>query len=254
VSPLADDAGGRLLREALEAEELALRPLPATRSTVVLALLDETGDRTMISDRQTLDAEAVAPAIAEAGWVHCSGYPLLDDRTGDRLAEILGARRAGTRLSVAGGSVPPEPARVARLRLRLTAARPDLLLVSGDEAESMLTMRAASGLAAAHALRDLAPVIVVTSGADGSAAVAGEMELELPAVELPGPMLDSTGAGDAFLAAMLVELAGARSWPPSGTLLRTAMQRGSLLGSQVARVLGAQGRAPAEVARPAATR
>jgi sugar/nucleoside kinase (ribokinase family) len=254
VSPLADDAGGRLLREALQAEELALRPLPAMRSTVVLALLDETGDRTMFSDRQTLDAEAVAPAIAEAGWVHCSGYPLLDDRTGDRLAEILGARRAGTRLSVAGGSVPPEPARVARLRLRLTAARPDLLLVSSDEAESMLTMRAASGLAAAHALRDLAPVIVVTSGADGSAAVAGEMELELPAVELPGPMLDSTGAGDAFLAAMLVELAGARSWPPSGTLLRTAMQRGSLLGSQVARVLGAQGRAPAEVARPAATR
>jgi len=254
VSPLADDAGGRLLREALQAEELALRPLPAMRSTVVLALLDETGDRTMFSDRQTLDAEAVAPAIAEAGWVHCSGYPLLDDRTGDRLAEILGARRAGTRLSVAGGSVPPEPARVARLRLRLTAARPDLLLVSSDEAESMLTMRAASGLAAAHALRDLALVIVVTSGADGSAAVAGEMELELPAVELPGPMLDSTGAGDAFLAAMLVELAGARSWPPSGTLLRTAMQRGSLLGSQVARVLGAQGRAPAEVARPAATR
>lgn len=246
VSPMANDAGGRLLREALRAEGLELRPLPATRSTVVLALLDETGDRTMISDRQTLDAGAVAPGIEAASWIHCSGYPLLDDRTGDRLAEILGARGRGVRLSVAGGSVPPEPARVTRLRLRLATARPDLLLVSGDEAESMLGLRPGSGLAAARALRELAPVILVTSGADGSAATAGTTELELPAVELPGPMLDSTGAGDAFLAATLVELAGSRAWPPSGKLLRGAMERGSLLGAQVARVLGAQGRAPVE--------
>ncbi|HET6820073.1 MAG TPA: PfkB family carbohydrate kinase, partial [Candidatus Limnocylindria bacterium] len=97
VSPMANDAGGRLLREALQAEGLELRPLPATRSTVVLALLDETGDRTMISDRQTLDAGAVAPGIEAASWIHCSGYPLLDDRTGDRLAEILGARGRGVR-------------------------------------------------------------------------------------------------------------------------------------------------------------
>jgi sugar/nucleoside kinase (ribokinase family) len=246
VAPMAEDAGGRLLAEALHAEGLTLRPLPATRSTVVLALLDETGERTMISDRQTLDAEAVAPGIAEASWVHCSGYPLLDDRTGDRLAEIIGARRRGVRLSVAGGSVPPEPARVSRLRLRLAAARPDLLLVSGDEAESMLGTPSASGLAAARALRELAPAIIVTSGADGCAAVAGTAELELPAVELPGPMLDATGAGDAFLAAALAILASARGWPPPASLLRRALERGSLLGAQVARVVGAQGRAPAE--------
>jgi sugar/nucleoside kinase (ribokinase family) len=247
VAPMADDAAGRLLAEALQAEGLALRPLPATRSTVVLALLDETGERTMISDRQTLDAEAVAPAIAEAGWIHCSGYPLLDDRTGDRLAEILGARGRGVRLSVAGGSVPPEPARVARLRLRLAAARPDLLLVSGDEAESMLGAPPRSGLAAARALRDLAPAIIVTSGADGCAAVAGTTELELPAIDLPAPMLDATGAGDAFLAAALPGVAAARSWPPGVGVLRRAMEHGTLLGAQVARVVGAQGRAPAEL-------
>jgi len=254
VSPMADDAGGRLLREALQAEGVTLRPLPALRSTVVLALLGETGDRTMISDRQTLDAEAVAPAIGEAEWIHCSGYPLLDDRTGDRLAGILGDRRAGVRLSVAGGSVPPEPARVTRLRLRLAASRPDLLLVSGDEAESMLGARPASGLAATRALRELAPLLIVTSGADGSAAAAGDVELEVPAVELPGPMLDATGAGDAFLAAALVGLADAATWPPSVKQLRAAMERGSLLGSQVARVVGAQGRAPAEGAAQAAAR
>jgi fructokinase len=107
-------------------------------------------------------------------------------------------------------------------------------------------MPPSSGLAAARALRELAPAIIVTSGADGSAAVAGDAELEVPAPDLPGPMLDSTGAGDAFLAAALVELATADAWPPSVELLQTAMERGSLLGSQVARVLGAQARVAGE--------
>jgi sugar/nucleoside kinase (ribokinase family) len=241
ISPMADDAGGRLLREALQAEGVELRPLKVSRSTVVLAVLDETGDRTMISDRQTLAVDSITDGLAGASWIHCSGYPLLDDRTGDRLAALLGDRPRDARLSIGGGSVSPEPARVSRLRLRLAASRPDLLLVSEDEAESMLGIRHASGLAAARALRELAPVMIVTSGADGSAVVAGETELEVAAPEMHGPMLDSTGAGDAFLAAALVELAGAGTWPPAGGLLRMAMERGSLLGSQVARVVGAQG-------------
>jgi ribokinase len=246
VAAMADDNAGRLLREALQAEGIALRALPVVRSTVVLALLDETGERTMISDRQTLDVAPMAEALAGAAWIHCSGYPLLDDRTGDPLAELLGARGDGVRLSVAGGSVPPEPARVSRLRLRLSAARPDLLLLSGDEAESLLDSRAASGMTAARLLSDMAPLVIVTSGIDGSAARGGGVEVELPAEQLPGPMLDSTGSGDAYLAAAIIDLAGATSWPPDAKLLEAAMRRGSRLGAEVARVLGAQGRVPSE--------
>lgn len=246
VSPLADDAPGRLLDEALHAEGVSLRPLAASRSTVVLALLDDSGDRTMISDRQTLAADAVEQALQGADWIHCSGYPLLDDRTGDRLATILGERPGGVRLSIAGGSVPAEPARVARLRLRLAASRPDLVLVSTGEAESMLDLPPSSGLAAARALRALAPVIIVTSGADGSAATAGDTELDVPASELHSPALDSTGAGDAFMAGVLVELAASGAWPPSASELTTAMERGSLLGARAAGVVGAQGRVAGE--------
>jgi sugar/nucleoside kinase (ribokinase family) len=242
VAPMAEDAAGRLLREALDAEGLELRPLPITRSTVVIALLDASGERTMISDRQTLDATAVGPMLADAGWIHCSGYALLDDLSGDTLARVLGERAGGVRLSVAGGSVPPERSRVERLRLRLANARPDLLLLSRGEAESMLGARPASGLAAARALRELAPVLVVTSGADGSAAVSGGRELQVAAPALSGGALDATGAGDAYLAGVLIELAEAGGWPPAKGPLRAAMQRGSLLGAQVARVFGAQGR------------
>jgi sugar/nucleoside kinase (ribokinase family) len=249
VAAMADDTPGRLLREALQAERVSLEALEVARSTVVLALLDDMGERTMFSDRQTLDAAPIADALAGVGWIHCSGYPLLDDRTGDQLAELLGARAEGVRLSVAGGSVPGEPARVSRLRLRLAAARPDLLLLSAEEAESLLGTRPASGLTAARSLAGLAPLILVTSGVDGSAAAAGDVELELPAHELPGPMLDSTGSGDAYLAAALVTLADATAWPPDAALLEAAMQRGSRLGAEVARVVGAQGRVASEPAR-----
>jgi len=106
VAPMADDAAGRLLREALLAEHVSLRALPAARTAAVIALLDAVGERTMLSDRQTLDPAGVAPLLEGLDWIHCSGYPLLDDRTGDGLAVLLGGRKPKVRLSIAGGSVP----------------------------------------------------------------------------------------------------------------------------------------------------
>jgi sugar/nucleoside kinase (ribokinase family) len=250
VAPMADDAAGRLLREALLAEHVSLRALPATRTAAVIALLDPVGERTMLSDRQTLDPAGVAPLLEDLDWIHCSGYPLLDDRTGDALAELLGGRRQKVRLSIAGGSVPPDPGRVSRLRARLEEARPDLVIMSGEEADALLAGRPARALAAAAALQPLASVVIVTVGADGSAAVAEGMRLEAAAPQLPGPMLDATGSGDAFAAALLVTLTGTKkaSWPPSADALTAAMEAGNRLGAQVSRVLGAQGRVDGEAA------
>jgi sugar/nucleoside kinase (ribokinase family) len=96
----------------------------------------------------------------------------------------------------------------------------------------------------------MASVVVVTVGADGSAAVAEGMRLEAAAPELPGPMLDATGSGDAFAAALMVALAPteASGWPPSADGLTAAMESGNRLGAQVSRVLGAQGRVDGEAA------
>jgi sugar/nucleoside kinase (ribokinase family) len=246
VASLADDAAGRVLREALQADNVRLAMLPATRSTVVVVLLDSAGERTMLSDRQALDAAAIPPALAGAGWIHCSGYPLLDDRGGDALATLLGARKASVRLSVAGGSVPPDPARVSRLRSRLAAAAPDLVVISRDEAEAMLATRPIRAAAAAPALQALAPVVIVTAGVDGSAAAAGALRLEVPALQLPGPVLDATGSGDAYAAALIAALAESGGWPPAEAELRAAIESSSRLGALVARVHGAQGRVAGE--------
>ena len=96
VAPMADDAAGRLLREALLAEHVSLRALHATRTAAVIALLDAVGERTMLSDRQTLDPSVVAPLLEGAG---------LDPLLRLRVARRSQRRRAGESCSAAEAGV-----------------------------------------------------------------------------------------------------------------------------------------------------
>jgi len=136
ITPFADDAAARLLREAMTAERIELVPLAAERSGTVVALLDG-GERTMLSHRVPFPASAgqtLAGAIADAGWIHCSGYALLDAQA-DALAATLAGRRAGARLSVGGCAVPSE--NLARFRDRLIVTSPDLLVLNRVEAAAL---------------------------------------------------------------------------------------------------------------------
>ena len=239
AAPIAGDAGGRLLREWLSADGVTLAPMAAARTAVVVALLDAGGDRSMLSDRQTMDPQAVTSSLDGVGWIHASAYALIDDRDGDALGKALGARPASARLSVAGGSIAPEPAVVGRFLRRLGDARPDLLVVSREEAAALLGGSPQLARLAASDLAQRATLVVVTAGSAGSAASVGGEVLEAAAPELPGPTLDSTGAGDAYLAALVSGLAPG-GWPPAADALREAMEAGSLAGALVARVVGAQ--------------
>jgi sugar/nucleoside kinase (ribokinase family) len=241
AAPVADDVAGRLLREALTGDGVQLADMPASRTAVVVALLDAGGERSMLSDRQTIDTARVAAAMAGHDWIHVSGYALVDDREGDALAAALGRRPAGARLSLAGGSIAPEPAVASRFLSRLEGARPDLLVVSREEAAALLGKPVQPARDHARGLAGRAPLVLVTAGSAGSvAAVGGEIH-EMAAPELAGPALDSTGAGDAYVAALIAGLA-AGEWPPALDDLRAAMERGSRAGGLVARVVGAQGR------------
>jgi len=245
VAPMADDLAGRLLREALAAEGVELAPLPAARSSAVAIIVDATGERTMLSDRQSLPAAAAAAALAGADWVHCSGYALLDE-TGDALAAALGERPASITLSVGGGSVPPEPPRVERFTARLRTAAPQICLLSRDEAAGMLGRSTPPpARRAAALLAGLADVVVVTDGARGSAATFGGRTFVAPPNGAVGRVVDATGAGDAYAAATIARLASG-GWPPSAARLERAMASGARLGARVARVAGAQGRVTGE--------
>jgi ribokinase len=245
ATAIADDAAGRLLLAALEAEGVALLRMTAASSGTVVALLDAAGERAMLSDRVTLDPAAVA--AAGAAWVHCSAYPLADDVTGDALAEALGSLSAGSRISAGGGSLPPDPARAARVRERLATTRMSLLILERDEAAALLDAPLPSLPAAADALLTTFPatIAVVTGGASGSAAAGPGFAFSVPAQNPSSPMLDATGAGDAYAAALIAALLPT-AWPPDVATLRAAMEAGSRAGGLVSRVLGAQGRVAGE--------
>jgi ribokinase len=246
VTSLAEDAAGGLLRAALEREGVELMVAEAPATGTVVALIDTAGERSMISDRAPLDA---APAVdgIEADWLHCSGYPLADDRFGDALAARLGERPDTMRLSVGGGSLRPEPGAVAAFARRVVRAHPDLLLLSADEAAALLGANEGSiaRQAAALAARLAGALVVVTAGAAGSAAAGLGLSMLVGAADRSGPVLDATGAGDAYAAALIAELRKG-PWPPAAAVLQRAMAVASELGARVARVVGAQARVDGE--------
>ena len=250
ATAIADDAAGRLLREALEADRVTVVRLAAERSGLVISLLDAGGERAMLSDRVTLDPAGVAAACEGADWVHCSAYPLADDATADALADLLGSLPPATVVSAGGGSLPDDPALAGRVRHRLSTAGARLLIVGRDEASALLAQPLPSLPAAADALAGALPsvIAVVTGATAGSAAAGPGFALSVPALEPAAPMVDATGAGDAYVAAMIGRLVGT-GWPPDAATLRDAMERGTRAGGLVARVVGAQGRTEAEAVR-----
>jgi len=247
ATAIADDAAGRLLAPALKADGVRLVRLAAQRSGLVISLLDGAGERAMLSDRVTLDPAGVAAACAGAEWVHCSAYALADDASGDALARVLGSLPPSTRVSAGGGSLQPDAARSARVRDRVATAGVALLVLGRDEAAALLERPLPSVAAAADAMASAFPglIAVVTGAAAGSAAAGPGFALSVPAIEQPTPMLDATGAGDAYVAALIAALLAA-TWPPDVQTLRDAMERGSRDGALVSRVLGAQARTAAE--------
>jgi sugar/nucleoside kinase (ribokinase family) len=259
VAPLADDAAGGLLVRLLAAERIELVRLPADRTSVVIALLDTSGERSMQSDRAPITATAVRPlarALAGCRWMHVSGYALRDATEAERVSEAVAGHRAGspTRVSIAGGSVPSGHSDALVLANAIERIGVDLLIVNLAEAHALLggTHGAArdpiaAAAAAAEALATGERLAVVTAGLDGSAAAGAGLAdpLPVPAETLPGPVIDTTGAGDAYAAGMIGVLRLAE-WPPGAASIRAALRAGSRLGGLVARASGAQARVAGE--------
>ena len=78
VCALGDDAGGTLLRRELEREGIGLAAVPADATGTVVILLDDRGERTMLSNRVPFAAGAVAAMTDAVAWTVVSGYLLLE--------------------------------------------------------------------------------------------------------------------------------------------------------------------------------
>jgi sugar/nucleoside kinase (ribokinase family) len=250
LTPLGSDASGRLVRDALQREQVEVHVLDSDATGAVVAVIDESGERAMLSHRVAFGSGAVErlrSLVDGVDWIHLSGYVIGDPDAGGPLAEWAAGRDPATRLSIGGGALEDDPERLTTVGQRLRQARADLLTIGRDDAERLLATTAGDGLRGlATTARRLVdeyrlPLAVVTGGAVGAGAAtaepnAGELEIAPFPIETP---IDATGAGDAFAATLLAELA-AQPWPPVQETVRRALQEASRLGALAATRLGAQ--------------
>ncbi|TDD41062.1 sugar kinase [Nonomuraea terrae] len=177
---------------------------PDEPTAVVIAMVDKSGERTMLTNRGAggLISEADwDPSLLDgAGRLHLSGYLLFAP------GGLLLARRAAADAVAAGVPISVDPASTGPLRdfgvarfLRETAAA-DLIIPNLDEA--LLLTGAATGERAAVLLSETYGTAVVKLGAGGALA-AKDGEVVAMAAGVPADVVDSTGAGDAFAAGFL---------------------------------------------------
>lgn len=238
ICALGNDAGGTLLRRELEREGIGLSAVPADATGTVVILLDEHGERTMLSHRVPFAADAAAAMPRAVAWVVLSGYLLLEPGGGD-LATALG--RQPSRRVLVGCTVPD--GMTDRWVGAAATLGPDLLVLNNEEARALVPgARDADEVAEVLGER-LGSGIVVTDPSGATArlnGVGGSVRVTAGA-----PATDTTGAGDAFAAALLAWLLGV-PWPPSSEALGAALTAASEAASAVADAVGAQARVVGE--------
>jgi sugar/nucleoside kinase (ribokinase family) len=90
-----------------------------------------------------------------------------------------------------------------------------------NQVEAMAYTRTESPLAAARALADRVPLVVVTCGEDGALAIDAASGEEATVPPVPVTLLDATGAGDVFAASFV--LGTLRDWPLAHRLSFSAL-------------------------------
>ncbi|MDQ2674104.1 MAG: carbohydrate kinase family protein [Chloroflexota bacterium] len=226
VCALADDAAGRVVRTALAEDGVSVEALSAEATGVIVVIGDERGERSMLSHRAPIPRDVTGTVAGiSADWLLVSGYALLQP---DAMGIASGLAALSVRRVLLGCAVPDDA--LQRWRAVARELRADLVIANREEV-------------AAARLEDLGAVLAVTDPNGAEAAVLGQ-SVRADASTGP-PAVDTTGAGDAFAAAFAAALAHV-SWPPQPDRLRTALERGVTLASDVVRVRGAQSRVAGE--------
>jgi sugar/nucleoside kinase (ribokinase family) len=237
IAPLADDPAGRVLRGHFEGERVEVTALPASRTSMVVVLVAPGGERSMLSDREPVQGGIAAP-LAGCDWVHVSGYVLREPGEAERVVTAI--RASGVdHVSVAGGSFEGSAdAGVARDAIAAIGA--GLVVMNRDEAGLLAGESMRTAEEAVQALATSERLAVVTDGARGSAAAGASIGKTLShgASATKRQSVDTTGAGDAFTAALLAALAP--GWPPDAEAVSSALEESARAGAMATTVIGAQ--------------
>lgn len=210
LTAIGDDSLGREARELWAAEGVdASSVLTADAATMVgMILVEPSGENRIVIATGALDhvqpehVEAFRTSIASADIVVVSLEIPLDTAT----AALRVAREEGVRTLLNPAPAQPLPTEVWRLVDVVTPNRTEAAILLGhdpdaDESAETLAERL-------HVLG--AGTVVLTQGSRGALIHDAEGTRHVPPVEATR-VVDTTGAGDAFTAALAVELAAGRT-------------------------------------------
>jgi sugar/nucleoside kinase (ribokinase family) len=206
IGRVGTDPEGDALAYALAATGVDVRVQRDGRTGSVVILVDESAERTMLTDRgAAAELDAIDPAWLDGTrWLHVPLYGFAEPAS---RAALLGAAQA---VRAAGARISLDVSSVASLRMIgpwalraiLATLAPAVVFANLDEA---------------HALDELGvtvdseTVFVVKRGGDPVLVRTGGSVAEVR-VERVTDAVDSTGAGDAFAAGFVVAAMSRRPW------------------------------------------
>ncbi|WP_309127598.1 PfkB family carbohydrate kinase [Microbacterium sp.] len=244
IAMIGDDIPGEHIREYLDDHGVALisspAPLGSSRAVVTRSpggepsyVFNEAAQRRSI--RYGDDARQ---AIAVADVVAVSCFPFDVPAEVDALAEALGDSRLVVDPNPRSGMLADREEfvrgfeRLAQRSALIKVGADDAALLYDGDLRALRRRLRALGVAS----------VLATAGSDGAVLDSDAGVFEEPITSLPGPVVDTVGAGDATLAAVVAGLAGGE--PSSEEGWRRMLQRAMAVAAATCRAEGGLLRTP----------
>lgn len=253
IGRLGDDLLGDFVRRALEAvgvdTSAVLRQPPPTRTTLAFVEVDEAGDREFTFYRSVPAADELLAAedieretISGASFVNFGSIPLIKDPVRSathRLAQLANEVGVPVAFDVNLREHLWESVEAARETIEPMFDLTTVAKLSDDEISPILGVEDPEEAAAVLLDRGVS-LVLVSLGQKGAFYATREFSGSAPGFEIDEPV-DATGAGDAFLAAILTRLSESSGWLSDEKLVNEAVRRGTAAGALACTVYGGMG-------------